>query len=83
VADVDHETAEFAILVADAWQGQGLGVQVTQRCLAIAGLWGIRSVEAVTALDNQRMIAIFEQCAFEVEYDALAGMMRARQRLKK
>jgi acetyltransferase len=81
VADLDHETAEFAILIADAWQGQGIGVMLTKRCLEIAGRWGIRSVEAVTALDNTRMIAIFEQCGFAVEFDAAAGMMRARRQI--
>jgi acetyltransferase len=81
VADVDHETAEFAILVADAWQGKGAGVQVTERCLAIAAEWGIRRVEAVTALANMRMISIFEQCGFELEYDSPSGIIRAKKRI--
>ncbi|MBI3862867.1 MAG: bifunctional acetate--CoA ligase family protein/GNAT family N-acetyltransferase [Planctomycetia bacterium] len=81
VADVDHETAEFAILIADAWQGRGIGARLTERCLEIAGQWGIRTVEAITALDNQRMIAIFEECGFAIEYDAPEGMIRARKRL--
>jgi acetyltransferase len=81
VADLDHETAEFAILIADAWQGQGIGVRLTERCLEIARQWGIRSVEAITALDNSRMIAIFEQCKFAVEYDASSGVMRARKQI--
>ena len=83
VADVDHETAEFALLVTDAWQGQGIGVCVTGRCLKVAEQWGIRRVEAVAALSNSRMIAIFEQCGFEVEYDAAEGMMRALARLQR
>lgn len=81
VADVDHETAEFAILVGDAWQGQGIGVRLTERCLEIASQWGLRTIEAVTALDNQRMIAIFEQCGFDVEYDSAAGAMRAYKQI--
>jgi acetyltransferase len=82
VADIDHETAEFAILIADAWQGMGVGVQLTERCLEIAGEWGIRQITAVTAVDNSRMIAIFEQCGFELAYDAAEGMYRAVKRTR-
>jgi acetyltransferase len=81
VADLDHETAEFAILIADAWQGKGIGVRLTERCLEIARQWGIHSVEAITAIDNSRMIAIFEQCGFVVNHDAGAGIMRARKHI--
>ena len=82
VANVDHETAEFAILVADAWQGKGAGVLVTERCLAIAGEWGLRRVEAITAVANTRMIAIFEQCGFAIEYDSPERIFRALKQIR-
>ena len=81
VADVDHETAEIAILVADAWQGMGVGVLLTEGCLGIARQWGVRHVVALTAIDNPRMIAIFEQCGFELEYDSHGGSMRASKQI--
>src|SRR5690606_26194718 len=35
VADSDHRDGEYAVLVADAWQGMGLGSIMTDYCLEI------------------------------------------------
>jgi acetyltransferase len=67
VADPNHETAEFALLVADAWQNCGLGLKLTDHCLDIARSWGIHRIIAETALDNPRMISIFEQRGFHID----------------
>ena len=40
VADPDHETAEYAVLVTDAWQNRGLGGVLTDYCLEIAARLG-------------------------------------------
>ena len=42
MADPDHEEAEYAALVADQWQNQGLGSLLTDACLNIARRWDIR-----------------------------------------
>jgi acetyltransferase len=67
VADPLHERAEFALLVADPWQGRGLSEVLTDRCLAVAGAWGVGTVYAETELDNQRMINVMKHHGFEVE----------------
>jgi len=72
-ADANHETAEIALLVADAWQNVGLGLKLTDHCLAIARTWGIRRVTASTSLDNPRMISIFEQRGFRVDHNYQEG----------
>ena len=36
VAEPDHDTADFAILIADRWQGCGLGMVLTRHCLKAA-----------------------------------------------
>jgi acetyltransferase len=66
VADANHDTAEYAVLVADAWQNRGLGLVLTDYCLEIARTWGIRRIVAETTLDNSRMISIFEERGFRV-----------------
>jgi acetyltransferase len=65
VADADHETAEFAILVADPWQGQGLGGQLMQYCLEIAEAWGLSEITAQTGVDNPRMLRMLNAFGFE------------------
>ncbi len=66
-ADADHETAEFAVLVIDAWQGKGLGLMLARDCLNIARTWGVRRVVAETTLENQAMLSVFRQCGFHIQ----------------
>ena len=67
VADVDHDEAEFAIIIADRWHGRGLGRLLTSYCVEIAGTWGVNRIVAETSQENSAMIATFRSCGFEVE----------------
>ena len=69
VADPGHEVAEYAVLVADPWQGQGLGLALTDDCLEIAKAWGLKKVFATTERINSRMLATFRRLAFELTDD--------------
>jgi acetyltransferase len=81
VADPNHETAEFALLVADAWQNCGLGLKLTDHCLEIARVWGIRRMIAETSLDNARMISIFEQRGFRIDRNLRDGAVVVERNL--
>lgn len=70
IADPDGEAAEYAVLVADPWQNQGLGGLLTDRCLDIARKWGVGQVYAQTTTDNPRMVHMFKVREFEVEHPA-------------
>ncbi|MBI3911259.1 MAG: bifunctional acetate--CoA ligase family protein/GNAT family N-acetyltransferase [Armatimonadetes bacterium] len=76
-ADPDHETAEYALLVADLWQGRGLGGVVTDYCLEIARNWGVKRVVAETTPDNPRMIAVLRKWGFHLEPDVERGVVSA------
>ncbi|MFO7891444.1 MAG: GNAT family N-acetyltransferase, partial [bacterium] len=69
IADPDVLTAEYAVLIADPWQNQGLGKILTDYCLEISRDWGIKEVVAQTSTTNHRMVDIFRQLDFEVTID--------------
>jgi acetyltransferase len=67
VADADHRTAEYAVIVSDAWQGRGLGGLLTDYCLELAKNWGVERVVAEMSKDNRRMIATFRNRGFKID----------------
>ncbi|WP_417382486.1 acetate--CoA ligase alpha subunit [Gimesia sp.] len=64
VADADHQEAEYAVLVGDHWQGQGLGSMLTDYCLEVCHTWGLKRMVAETAPDNRRMLDLFRKRGF-------------------
>ena len=57
----DPTTAEFAILVEDAWQGVGLGRQLLSELLGLAAARGVRSLTATVQPDNDRVIGLIRR----------------------
>lgn len=64
VVEPDRQSAEYAVLIEDAWQGRGLGGALLDRCLEIARSWGVRRVYGEAARDNTRMLALFKSRGF-------------------
>jgi acetyltransferase len=71
LADANHEEAEFAVIIADPWQGKGLGGRLLDYCLELAARWGIKRIVAETEPTNKLMLAVFRSRGFrsEVCYD--------------
>lgn len=67
MTDLNHETAEYAVIVPDPWQGKGIGGLLLDYCLEVAARWGIREVVAETDPDNRRMLAMFRKRGFSSE----------------
>ena len=80
VADPDHETVEYAILIADAWQNRGLGGVITDYCMDISMGWGLKSIVAQTTTDNGRMIAVFRKRGFVVDADHSSGIVNVEKK---
>ena len=81
VAEPEHEVAEYAVLVSDAWQNRGLGGVLTDTCEEIARGWGLRRMEAQTTADNARMLALFKKRGYTVEPDD-EGLMKVTKELQ-
>ena len=54
----DGETAEYAALVEDRWQGLGLGSALTDRLVGAARGRGVRRLHALVAPGNERMLRL-------------------------
>ncbi len=67
VADMNHDTAEYAVIVVDRWQGRGLGGMLTDYCMEIANKWGVKRVVAVMAKNNTKMMKTFRNRGFEID----------------
>ncbi len=66
IADAWGESAEYAIVVADAWQGLELGSNLTDYILEIARDRDIKRVYASMLATNKRMIHMFEKRGFKI-----------------
>ncbi len=69
IADPDVVHAEYAVLVPDDWQHNELGYILTQYCVEIAGIGGIKRVSAETTKDNKAMISVFKKLDFKVHFN--------------
>lgn len=69
IADPDVVNAEYAVLVPDDWQHNELGYILTQYCVEIAGIAGIKRISAETTKDNKAMISVFKKLNFKVHFN--------------
>ena len=67
VSDHNNENAEFAILVADPWQGQGLGNKFMDLILQIAEDRKIKKVSATVLNANVTMLHMFRKRGFTIK----------------
>ena len=71
ISDPWKETAEYAIVVADPWQGQGLGRALTEFILEIAEEMGIKKVYAEVLDVNQGMSYLLQDMGFGKRKDEM------------
>jgi acetyltransferase len=64
MTDLNQQTAEYAVIVPDPWQGKGVGALLLDYCLEVAARWGIAEVIAETDPANVRMLSMFRRRGF-------------------
>jgi RimJ/RimL family protein N-acetyltransferase len=62
-------TAEFAIVIADAWQHRGLAGKLMRKLIAAAREAGVRQLADITLYDNLAMLALARKLGFKVQRD--------------
>jgi acetyltransferase len=65
--------AEFAVLVADAWQGQGLGTQLLEALIPIARAEKLQRVTGSVLPDNHAMLQLCRRLGFRLHRNADSG----------
>ncbi len=81
VADMNHETAEYAVIVADQWHSKGLGGTMTDYCCEVAKKWGVKQIVAETSKDNARMLATFRNRGFSLDEEKEEDVVLVRKDL--
>jgi acetyltransferase len=71
IEDAWGESAEYAILVADKWQGQHLGNLLTDYILEIAKERDIKKIVASVLPTNSGMVHMFEKRGFSIDKSSL------------
>jgi acetyltransferase len=83
VADAAKSSAEVALVLADAWQGQGLGRRLLETLLEHAASAGIREAVGVVLATNVAMLRLARSLGFAVTGEPEdATVMRIRRDLQ-
>jgi RimJ/RimL family protein N-acetyltransferase len=63
------ERCEFAVTVADSWQGAGLASRLMRALIQGAGVRGLTHMEGFVLAENERMLALARRLGFTVQTD--------------
>jgi RimJ/RimL family protein N-acetyltransferase len=75
------DEAEVAFIVADAWQGRGLGARLLARLVAHAREAGLRRFTASTLAGNRPMLTVFAHSGLPLEKSTSSGVVDVTMRL--
>ena len=67
ILSLKDKRAEFALVIADAWQGFGLGKQLLAYLIKIARDYQLEEIHCVLSSDNKRMIGLAEKFGLKVK----------------
>jgi acetyltransferase len=64
IANLDHESAEFAVVVADAWHGRGVATVLMKALIACAKKKGLQRLVGTVLRANQNMVRFSQGLGF-------------------
>jgi acetyltransferase len=62
----DQRSCEFALVVADEWQGLGIGTHMMQSLMQVARNRGLRLMEGEVLADNMNMMSLMRRLDFAI-----------------
>jgi acetyltransferase len=72
----DGQTCEYAIVIADEWQGKGLGRIMMRRLIEVAQASGYKSMVGFVLASNENMLQLCARLGFVAASDADEPMLR-------
>ncbi|NDP43269.1 MAG: GNAT family N-acetyltransferase, partial [Aromatoleum sp.] len=69
ITNPDQESAEFAVVIADAWQNRGVGRALMQRLIACAKKRGLHRLEGSVLRANDNMLRFTQRLGFVARDD--------------
>jgi acetyltransferase len=64
----DRKAGEIAFIIADPWQGLGLGTKMVDHAIEICEDMGVETLYAIVLPDNQRAISLIRKMGFTIKY---------------
>jgi len=64
VVDADGRDCEFALVIADAWQGRGIGRRMLEKLIAVARGRGLRKITGDVLATNRSMLELARRLGF-------------------
>ncbi|MET3496033.1 GNAT family N-acetyltransferase [Variovorax boronicumulans] len=61
--------AEFAVVIADAWQHHGIALKLMRKLIDAARAAGVEQLEDITLYDNTGMLALARKLGFRLQRD--------------
>jgi acetyltransferase len=81
VMAADRSEAEFAVIVADPWQGKGLGPKLVEQLIDIAREQGVKLLHGDVLAQNQPMLEMVKRLGFSLRKDVESGTYRVEMAL--
>ena len=78
----DASSAEFAVVVADDWQGVGLGRQLLGDLVQLAAARGVRALTATVQPDNDRVVGLVHRLLPTATVDREADVLTVRSPIR-
>lgn len=68
VADESGEDCEFALVLADAWQGRGIGRRMLEKLMAVAARRGIKRMHGEILSTNAPMLGLMRKLGYRLKH---------------
>ena len=81
IIEPDGKNGEIAFIVADPWQGLGLGTKMVDYMIEICNDKGLETIYAFMLPDNYRAIRLLKKMGFTIEYakDVTKAILRLKE----